>query len=598
MIRYLLILQLSCSVYLLQAQKNTSMAQDFTISFERDNNTTATYEEAVAHYQNLAKAYPALKVESHGMTDAGYPLHLAILDLDQDFDPEKTRARGKRILFVNNAIHPGEPCGVDASMMLIRDLLQDKQKEDFLEETVIALIPFYNIGGGLNRNSTLRANQEGPKYYGFRGNARNLDLNRDFIKCDSRNAQTFNQIFSRWQPDVFIDNHTSNGADYQYVMTLITTQHNKLESTLGTFVKTEMLPVLYQHMEEVGYEMTPYVYSRNTPDDGIYGFLDLPRYSSGYAALFNAISFMPETHMLKPFADRVKSTYSFMKVMLQYMDTYGEQIDAVRKKAIENCKTKYAFDLNWTVDAEAVDTISFKGYEAKYKPSIVTGQDRLYYDRAAPYEKEIAFWDVYKPTQTIQKPQAYIIPKAYQEVIERLQWNQVEVFTLSKDIEVSAEMYRIKDFETTDRAYEGHYLHSKVEVETFPTQASYRKGDFVVFPDQTVNRYIIETLEPTAPDSYFAWNFFDGILMQKEYFSSYVFEDRAAELLEEDAELKAAFEAKKKEDADFAASARAQLNFIYRRSPHYEPTHRVYPVARVIDREAAIKLRGAVATGE
>ena len=101
---------------------------------------------------------------------------------------------------------------------------------------MIVIIPVYNVGGALNRGSYSRANQNGPEAYGFRGNARNLDLNRDFIKCDSRNARSFNRLFNQWKPDVFVDTHTSNGADYQYVMTLISTQKDRLGGALGEFL--------------------------------------------------------------------------------------------------------------------------------------------------------------------------------------------------------------------------------------------------------------------------------------------------------------------------------------------------------------------------
>ena len=211
--------------------------------------------------------------------------------------------------------------------------------QKYLENLVIIVIPIYNIGGALNRNSTTRANQNGPESYGFRGNAQNLDLNRDFIKCDSKNARTFNQIFTEWQPDVFIDNHTSNGADYQYTLTLIPTQHNKLDPNLAAYLYDEMLPRLYKDMAKTDYEMTPYVYARNTPDEGIAEFLDLPRYSSGYAALFNTISFMPETHMLKPFKGRVESVRLFMDCMIKTMHDDHEKIKIARQKAIENTKS-------------------------------------------------------------------------------------------------------------------------------------------------------------------------------------------------------------------------------------------------------------------
>ncbi|MEL6866613.1 MAG: M14 family zinc carboxypeptidase [Bacteroidota bacterium] len=556
------------------------------IAFEKNPNQTATYEEAITFYQSLADQYPQLQLSRHGATDSGFPLHTAVLSTDRDFDPVSVRKKGKQILMINNAIHPGEPCGVDASMMLIRDYLSNEEWQNRLRQLVIVVIPFYNIGGGLNRSSYSRANQDGPEAYGFRGNARNLDLNRDFIKCDSKNAQTFNQIFTFWNPDVFIDNHTSNGADYQYTMTLIATQHNKMEQALGTYLNEKLLPNLYQEMEKRDWEMIPYVYARDIPDNGIQAFLDLPRYSSGYAALFNTISFMPETHMLKPFKDRVLSTYHFMDVMIHEMQENGEQLAAARQAAIEQTKNKERFALQWKLDETKVDRLSFKGYEAKYKKSEVSGLDRLYYDHSAPFEKEIDYLNTYKATLSVDKPRAYIIPQAYQAVIDRLSWNGVKYQRLTADQNIEVEMYRIEDYESTNFPYEGHYLHSDVKLKKELHTWRYHKGDYIVFVDQPVNRYIIETLEPQSPDAYFAWNFFDGILMQKEYFSSYVFEDLAAEFLKQNPDVQAALEAKKKEDEKFAQSARAQLNFVYKRSPYYEPTHSLYPVGRMLKEQS------------
>lgn len=562
--------------------------QNFETPFEQNANYTATYQEAITFYENLANHFDQIKLKEWGSTDAGFPLHTVVLSLDKDFDPASLKSKNKRILFINNAIHPGEPCGVDATMMLMRDFLQKKEDQQLLENLVLVAIPVYNIGGALNRNSHSRANQNGPEAYGFRGNAKNLDLNRDFIKCDSKNAQTFNQIFNYWQPDIFIDNHTSNGADYQYTMTLVPAQKDKLDPFLSEYLTQEMLPRLFKDMAKKDYEMTPYVFARNTPDDGIAAFLDLSRYSSGYVALHNCIGFMSEAHMLKPYKDRVLGTYALMETLIETIHDDSEKIKTVRQKAIQNSMEKDSFALNWTLDFARKDSLLFKGYEAKYKPSAISGLDRLYYDQNAPFEKIIPFWNSYKSTINVSKPHAYILPQAYRDVIERLKWNGVEVKRLAENTTVSGDFYYIRDYKTRD-AYEGHYLHSKVEVETETMNWEYQKGDYVIFANQASNRYLIETLEPQAADSYFAWNFFEGILMQKEYFSSYVFEDLAEQYLTENPDLKKQLDTKKAEDEKLAKSGRAQLDFIYKHSHHYEKTHRLYPVGRIMQ-EVELKL--------
>lgn len=549
--------------------------------FELDNKQTATYEQCIQFYQSLTDISPMIKFMEAGATDSGKPLHFFIFSKSGEFDPVKLREQGKRIIFINNGIHPGEPEGIDATMMLLRDYLQSNEKMEMLENVVLVGIPIYNVGGALNRNSHSRTNQNGPASYGFRGNAKNLDLNRDFIKCDSRNAQSFNQLFAAWQPDVLVDNHTSNGADYQYTLTLLATQKDKLETPLADYLTNGILPKLYENMKKRGWEMCPYVNARETPDEGIYGFLDLPRFATGYAALHQTLGFTVETHMLKPFPDRVWATYHFMDALIALVHKDAKSIALTREKAKLAARNKQKFDLAWTVDKDKEDKFLFKGYEAKYKPSEVSGLQRLYYDRQAPYEKEIPFWNTFKPSLTVEKPVAYIIPQAYEAVAERLRWNGAEVKRLAKDALLECAFYTIKNYETAKNAYEGHYLHSKVEVEKTTKTRQFYAGDYVVFADQPINRYIVETLEPQAPDSYFAWNFFDGILMQKEYFSDYVFEDLAAQYLKENPDLKARLEKKKLDDPEFAKDAGAQLEFVYKNSPHYEPTHQLYPVGRL-----------------
>lgn len=550
------------------------------IIFDTNQNYTATYDEGIAYYSNLAEAYDQISMTPFGMTDSGNPLHEVIISQDKDFDPVSIRKSGKTVLLINNAIHPGEPCGVEASMLLARDLVSDKKMKGLLNDVVVVIIPYYNISGALNRNSHTRANQEGPHEYGFRGNVRHLDLNRDFVKCDTKNAESFNKLIAKWKPEVMIDNHTSNGADYQYVMTLIATQKDQLNPFVSRYMTDVMLPELYASMKSKRYEMTPYVNVSKTPDDGIYGFMDLPRYSSGYAAMHNTISFMPEAHMLKPYKDRVLSTYDFSLSMLEHIQAHRAELMAARAKADDDTRMKSDFHLRYSLDYDSPEMMTFKGYEAKYKPSAVTGEPRLYYDRNSPYEKEIPYYNNYKPTLTVNKPNAYIFPQAFREVADRLRWNGVKVEQLQEDKVMTVQAYRIESYKDA-KAYEGHYLHYDVEVSKSEQKLQFYKGDYIVYTNQVSNNYLVNALEPQHPDSYFAWNFMDGILMQKEYFSSYIFEDTAAKMLADDPALKAQFLKKKSEDEAFASNPREQLTWIYRQSPHYEKGHMRYPVFRL-----------------
>jgi hypothetical protein len=555
-------------------------AQLTPFELSKDKNYTATYNEIIAYYQKLNRKYPQqMRLVNYGTTDIGKPLTLVVLSRDKVFDPALIKKQNKRVLLINNGIHPGEPEGIDASMMIARDLLQ---KNALPKNVVICMIAVYNIDGCLNRGVS-RINQNGPRAYGFRGNYRNLDLNRDFIKVDSRNAFTFEQILNTWQPEIFLDNHTSDGADYQYVMTLIETQKDKQNPILAEYTSKTLSPELYKRMKKSGYEMTPYVESEETsPDSGIVSFLETPRFATGYTSQHNIISYITETHMLKPFDKRVYATYDFMQALIDINERDAKLIGELKRKADEQVSEQKTFALNWEVDTAHYDTLIFKGYTAGYKTSEVSGLKRLYYDRARPYTRPIKYFDNYKVSAAVEKPLAYVIPQAWGKVIDLFKLNNITMHRLAHDTTLELQMYYIGDFKTPATPFEGHYLHSNVKLNPVDMKVKFYEGDYVVYTNQALNRYIVETLEPQGVDSFFAWNFFDSVLGEKEYFSDYVFEDVAAAQLKKDPELRKKLEEEKLKNPKLANSAGAQLNFIYRNSPYFEKTYLRYPVGRVL----------------
>jgi hypothetical protein len=553
---------------------------DFDTVFEKsEGKETATYPEVIEYYSNLAAVYPNVSIQEMGITDSGEPLHLAIYSPGGNFDLDELR-KDHSILLINNGIHPGESDGIDATMMLFRDLAQDSIAVP--KNTVIATIPVYNIGGALNRNSTTRTNQNGPKSYGFRGNAQNYDLNRDFIKADTRNTLAFYEIFHTVKPDVFIDNHVSNGADYQYTLTHLFTQHNKLGGDLGKYLNAEMMPGLKKALERKDWDITPYVNVFNeVPEKGFSQFMDLPRYSTGYTSLWNTLGMMVETHMLKPYDQRVWGTYELMRSMIDITDEDTKLIKRLRAQANNNYRKKANFEFNFVPDSTKPSTLQFKGYEGEQIKSEITGFQRLKYDRNQPFTREVTYYNNFKPTQKVKIPKGYIIPQGWWNVLELLEANQVEMQVYDKDTVLQAETYRIVEYQTRNSPYEGHYLHYDTRVEKSTTEINIRKGDIFVPTDQPAIRYLLETLEPEATDSFFNWNFFDSILQQKEGFSPYVFEDIAEELLEDYPEIEEEFIQKKQNDSEFAASWYAQLEWLHKQSDHYEKAHLRYPVFRV-----------------
>ncbi len=545
--------------------------------------TSATWEQAIARYAELDRMHTGARLVEMGVDDDGSPLHLFVISDGSGFTPDSIRSAGKNILWITNGIHPGEPDGIDASLLLAQALLESDQLMGLTVHTAVCIVPVYNVSGAKRRNSFSRANQNGPRAYGFRGNARNLDLNRDFVKADSRNTISLENALTYWDPDIYFETHVSDGADHQYVMELLTTQKDKLDGGLSRYLTTTLEPGLYDWMSRKNILTCPYFEMEGEkPEDGLTSFYDSPRYSTGWNAMFDRIGILAESHMLKPYAERVNATFQLMIGTLAVMDQHGKELSQVRAMARRHTMTMDEIGLNWKVDTTMNEQLPWKGWSAAHRPSAVSGQPRLYYDHNQPTNTSVPWRATYRPSLIKRKPKAYIVPAAWARELPLLDMSVLKYRTLKKDTTILVEVDSIVSFETGRSPYEGHYLHHAVHCSTSRQKMHVPAGSVWIPTDQPIDRFIMETLELEAEDSYFAWGFFDSVLQQKEWFSDYVFEDIAAELLAKDPAMKASLEAKRATDPEFAKDAWAQLYFVYQGSPFFETSFRKYPVLRVV----------------
>ena len=573
----LLILSFSC-------KKTTETNIDFTTQFEKKAGTeTPVYKDIISYYERLAAEYSEISLFSFGQTDAGKPLHLVVYSAEGIYNVDEITKSTKNRVLINNGIHPGESDGIDASMLLLRDIVQNDSLKQKYKNSLIAVIPVYNVGGALNRNSHTRANQNGPVSYGFRGNGRNFDLNRDFIKQDTKNAAAFAEIFHTVNPDVFIDNHVSNGADYQYALTHLFTQHDKLGGNLGIFLENEMRPEIEKSLQEKEILITPYVNVwGDTPEAGFSQFFDSPRYSTGYTTLFHTLGLMVETHMLKPYKIRVTQTYELMLSALDFIEKKSEKIKSLRANAVSEILQHKTYPITYKVNQENPTVLNFKGYEATTINSKVTNGKRLFYDSTKPFTKEINYYNNFLKEKEITIPKAYVLEQGWHTIIDRLKNNNIQFSTFNKDTTITVQVNHILDYMTRSAAYEGHYLHYNTTVSESTKKITFRTGDLYIPTNQNGVRYLLETLEASATDSFFNWNFFDTILQQKEGYSAYVFEDIAADILAKNPVIKKQLEDKLKNEEAFAKNPRAQLEFVYKNSLHYEKAHLRLPVFKIL----------------
>ncbi len=608
--------------------------------------STATYEECVQWYATVARLFPGwVNFGSIGTGDNGLPIYaitystknrqklsrfgtlLQEMSVEADIGLNSGNGEGawswgstgmskdenagdlgksdksKYIsLLINNNIHPGEPEGTDASMLLLRDLIffPEQYYNPYTIKPLnlkITIVCQYNVDGTVNRGRPSRANQVGPDAYGFRGNAKNLDLNRDFIKMDSKNAMALVRLMASKKFDFIIDNHTSNGADYQHVLTYFHTRPEKFFHPRGQWI----VPFEQEFRKRLladSWKTAPYVETlKAIPDSGLYAFWETGRYATGYAALLGTVGYTVETHMLKPFPQRVLATLAFMENFIENLgwvvipeinSGYGltsmpefRKMGSLRAMPSSYSARPEYMPLNFKLDNKVSEKIDFYGYTAGYKPSEVTGAPRLFYDRSKPWKRKIDYYSTYRPVDSVKVPKAYVISSAYPEILEMLKRNEVFVKRNSVDTQIAMRVSYIVDYKTVSRPYESHYLHYDIKTRDTLLVLKISAGDYIVPVRKESAALLVNVLEPQAPDSYFAWNFFDGILQQKEGFSDYVFEDYAAEFLRNNPTKRAEFEEKKKTNPEFMSNAWSQLQWIYQQTNLYEPTHNRYPVYRL-----------------
>lgn len=539
---------------------------------------TASYEETISWYKSIQKKYNSqTELFSIGKSDAGRDIYVFHC---KPIATEGINNRKAVKVLINNNIHPGEPEGTDACMLLVRDLLLDVKRFEIPRAQVdLFIVLQYNVDGTVRRNAFSRANQNGPIEYGFRATANNLDLNRDFIKCDSKNTQALEQFVTQNQIDFFIDNHTSNGADYQYALTYFHTVPEKLPQIMvPTMLRIDT--ALKAALLEQGWPTVPYVNTiQEVPDSGLTAFYESPRFATGWAATHGIIGFTVETHMLKPFHVRVDATKVFLEEFLFVISRKGilnsndinfSQLP-VRKQYIQ-----------FKLDKTKYDIVPFLGYEFGYKPSGISAQPRLFYDRNKPKTIPVKYYHHFIPTDSVMLPRYYIIPSSRTEIVERLRWNGVKTKLIQADSFWDLKVSYIEGYQTVKEPYEGHYLHYDVKTRDTVLRMKIYKGDWLINVGPFKYHFLSAVLEPKAPDSYFCWNFFDDVLQQKEGYSAYVFEDLAAEFLANHEDVKRLLAEKKLKDPEFAKNGAAQLDFVYKHSPYYESSHRMYPIYRSI----------------
>ncbi len=565
-------------------QRNTS--NYWQTHFEKSNQLESPdYENTLSYFQKFADKTQYVNIETIGSTPQGRELKVVVVSKDKAFTPELAKKSGKAIVLIQNGIHPGEIEGKDACMLLLREILITKEKEHLLDNIILLIIPVLNVDGHERLSPFNRPNQNGPKKMGWRTNALNLNLNRDYLKADTPEIRSFLKLFNEWLPDFMIDNHTTNGADYQYHVTYGIETHQNIDKGLVNWIERDYLPYLIERVEADGFIVGPYMeFKAGTIESGILDLPAPPRLSHGYCARQNRVCLLVETHSLKPFANRVYSTKSMMEHTISFLnDHYGKIVSLnhhADKHTIKYYLTdKKKFPLVLAGNGK-FDKYLFKGFEWYDEHSEVSGYTVRKYTNK-PIEIEIPIFNKANSLKKIFVPHAYIIPAQFTDIIEVIKSHRIKYKVLTAAKRLKVEKYKFSNIKFSSYPYEGRQLPS-FNAESFTEQCDVPAGSFIVYTNQRQLRVIVNLLEPEAPDSFVNWGFFNSFFERKEYAEAYVMEPYAKKMLKEDPQLKSEFYKKLNDDESFRNNAGERLDFFYKRSPFYDKVENVYPVLRIL----------------
>lgn len=555
--------------------------------FEKSNYLeTQRYDETINYFKKFERHSPYAKMISIGKSSEGRDIYVLIVSKDRAFTPELARKTNKPIVFIQNGIHAGEIDGKDASMILLREILITKEKANYIDNAVLLVMPIFNVDGHERFSPYNRINQNGPKEMGWRTNAQNLNLNRDYMKADSPEMKAWLKFFNKWLPHIFVDCHVTDGADYQYEITYSCERYGNVHPELGEWIKNDFVPFIEREVQKNGYLIAPYVWFKGDEiKNGIVDGVTSPRLSTGYVAIQNRVALLIETHMLKDYKTRVFATLTMLDAVIRKANQSGKNlvdlINRAEQKTIDEiANQKKYLPVKFQMSNEFVP-FTFKGIKYEKLPSKISGKEKIVYT-GEKFEMEIPLYNKPVAVDSINAPEFYLIPRAYSNIVEILNLHDVKYEVLKSAQKYLVEKYRFDENTVWQkRPYEGRIMLT-TKYETFVDTLIAEKDDYLIPVNQRAVKVIIHLLEPKSGDSFVSWGFFNSIFERKEYYEDYVMEKLAEEMYNSNENLRKEFEEKLKSDTTFANSPEQRLEFFYRRSPYFDKQWLVYPVSRVI----------------
>jgi len=565
--------------------KQQKFSNEWLTLFEKSNQQKSpSYQETISYFKKFEDKTPYARMFTIGVSPQGREIKCLVVARNGEFTPNEAKKSGKAIVLIQNGIHAGEIEGKDACMLLLRDILITKEKFNLLKNVVLLIIPVFNVDGHERLSPFNRPNQNGPLLMGWRTTAHNLNLNRDYMKADSPEMKAWLKLFSDWLPDFAIDNHTTNGADYQYHVTYGLERQANISEYLSGWIKGKYLPHIIKKVEKDGFLTTRYIeFKSEKLTDGLIDYPMLPRFSTGYCAVQNRICLLVETHSLKPFNNRVFSTLSIMNHTLEFINQNSKELISLNKKA-DNHTVNYHYNKGKVLPVDFEDTggfenFAFKGFESYEEESAITGNKVVRYSDK-PIVFDVPLYNKTRIKFAVNVPKTYLIPKEFSQLVDIMSLHGIKHGVLESSKHLLVEKYQFTNDQFMPRPYEGRQ-QALFNLIPFYEKVKVDKGTFIIPTNQRTLRVIVNLLEPMAPDSFARWGFFNSFFERKEYAEAYVMEPIAKQMLKDNSKLREEFNTKLDSGENFRNDPLERLDFFYRNSPYFDKTEKVYPIMRV-----------------
>jgi hypothetical protein len=533
---------------------------------------TPDYNETMQWLSRACTGSKIMKMITIGKSAESRDINMVLIAADGALDKESLARSQKPLLLIQAGIHAGEIDGKDATFMLLRDIAFGKKK-DLLNGVNILFIPILNVDGHERSSPYNRVNQRGPDNMGWRTNARNLNLNRDYSKVDTEEIKAVIGVMNDYNPALYLDLHVTDGADYQYDITYGFSESYSPE--IAKWLRESLSPIADAHLKANGHIPGPLMFAANEKDfmDGNTEFPFVPRFSNTYGDLRHLPSILVENHSLKPYKQRVLGTYIFLEAVINALN----QQAAALKKAIASDQQLRTNDviLSWK-RSEKTDSMTLLGVASKREKSQVTNDEYVTWLGKAVTTK-IPFIKNNAPDKRAPRAKAYVVPSTYKSVIERLRLHGIAMTEIKEAEAVNVKMYRVKNPKFASQPFEGHFSVTG-SFETERRKEIFYPGSVRIATDQPLGDLVTLLLEPESEDSFFQWGFFPEIFNRTEYIEDYAIEPLARNMLAKDEKLKAEFEIKKQNEPAFANNAQAIYEWFYARSQYVDQRYLLYPI--------------------